>query len=242
MASLIVVLIIVGCAVLQYFKGTVVRAFRGNAAWYLKPQRVAMGFFCGSRAAKRASYHRRFRISSVHGSGPSFSAVVLTTAFGFGTLTVRGTAMLLITGGSTRVLCEGPISLKDLGRIEFLPGTHLDLYVDGPVTVRGNAKVNTTGLVAYDATRLNLIALSGNIDVRDSASFCGLVQGYGSRLTVRDFGSFAGTFTGRKAEVLGSAQVHLDTGSSATPATFGGGCDLAKLATAGVRWIEGPSP
>jgi len=155
----------------------------------------------------------------------------------FRKLTIEGDARVFISG-IVRILCDGDFLAQGTGQLRLMAGAELTLYVRGKVSVRHWATVNYTPPWDYDPTDLKLMLLGGDVEIADSGILCTNVQSYDAKLTAKDVARFCGTFVGREVLLQNSAAIHVDTDSSGTVTTLGGGVDLEEIGAMGIRWVE----
>ena len=153
--------------------------------------------------------------------------------------------------GDVRIYCEKHLTMENQGRIVLADGASLTLYTYEKAELKDNARINvdpsvdpggvpTTGpALTADPSRLTWVLLKDPLVVGDDSHVCAAVQSYNGELEVKEAGQFYGTFVGKEVYVHNAGQIHVDTSTSGTIVTIGGGIDLS-LTRVTTQWIDSP--
>ena len=153
--------------------------------------------------------------------------------------------------GDVRIYCQKNLTVEKQGRIVLADGASLTLYTYETAELKDDARINVDPSVdpggvatigpalTADPTRLTWILLRDKLVVGGDSHVCAAVQSYNALLEVKDAGQFYGTFVGKEVYVHNAGQLHVDTSSSGTIVTIGGGIDLS-LTRVTTQWIDSP--
>jgi hypothetical protein len=153
----------------------------------------------------------------------------------FGKLTITGAGTVRVRG-ATRIYCDQGLTIDQSGALTLRNSSaSLLLYTAGPVTIRGSGALAAN---MADPTKVRWFVLKGAVQLQDDARVYAQAQTFDGTLTVGGNSLFYGTFLGKRATIGGSGAFHVDTSNSAILSNLVGGFDLARVVSAGVRWVE----
>jgi len=153
--------------------------------------------------------------------------------------------------GDVRIYCQKSLTMDEQSRIVLADGATLTLYTYEQAQIKDDARLNVDPSVdpggvptigpalQADPTKLTWVLLRDELKIDDDAHVCAAVQSYNARLQVKGAGQFYGTFVGKEVSVQNAGQFHVDTSTSGTIVTIGGGIDLS-VTRVTTQWIDSP--
>ena len=121
---------------------------------------------------------------------------------------LRNTSGNIIINGQVRLYVQGDVVFSGSSTFEITPGSSVEVYVTGSVTVGGGGVVNTSGKAAnnlwFGTTTSSSWSLSGN------GSFVGVGYAPQAVLSLGGNPNYMGAFVAREIDIGGGGGVHYD--------------------------------
>ncbi len=121
---------------------------------------------------------------------------------------ISASSGIITISGDVRLYVAGKISLGGLASLVIAPGSSLEIYVGGPVSIMGNGIVNLAGKAEYNAWYG--LDSSTDWDVGGNGVFIGTAYAPNADLKLNGNPEYIGAFIGKTITTVGNPGIHYD--------------------------------